>query len=202
MNAYVGEIATTFDEPALVQAGSPRSGPVILAEPWGYTVRNMTLDSPTQIVTLAAARFFGVILMIASVGLWVAPGVATGLEFAAMKLGASVAFVLLGGALFWRGRDEGGLDVQVDTSRGEFRLGTRNAKGQFVSRGMIPFGEVSSLYLAPETDENAAGLYLRMREGKRGVEIAQGGEPALSVLEKRIEMDLAQSQNEMAPFAL
>lgn len=191
MNAYVGELSTSYDPSDIAEAATKHYSPVIDNEAWGFAIRAVATESRSNALTMAASRFAGSVLLVCAAALWAAPGVAAGPEFVAMKLGATVAFVLLGGSLFWRGRGETGAETQVDTARGQFRFGGRTLKGAFKNRGMVEFDQVDSLYLAPREGNVPACLYLRLSDKSQAVALAEGPTASMEILKKRIEMDMS-----------
>lgn len=192
MNAYVGEIATNFDAMGGAKPGirTRTNGPIVRSEDWGYALQAKDETGAGGIIALAFARFVGVILLICAVGLWIAPGALTGVEFLTMKLGASVLFVLLGGAMFWKGRDDGVPEVQVDTSRKVVRFGSRSRKGDYEDMATVPFERASSVHLSEDEDGEAL-LFIKVKDVTRGLQLAIGDPAVLSVLKKRVEADLA-----------
>ncbi len=71
----------------------------------------------------------GASLLVASICLWLTPGVLNDTEGALMKLAASMFFLLLGGVLLQAGRDPGRDEFQFDGAQHEVRHFLRGADG-------------------------------------------------------------------------
>ncbi|MBV7378385.1 hypothetical protein [Maritimibacter dapengensis] len=166
------------------------------ATPWGYIVNGGAEPGQSPLRT-AGARFIGAILMLAGAGLWMVPDSTYGAEIFAMKLSALVLFVTFGGALVWFGRNRPGLEVQVDTSRQELRIGQRTISGKFKLLDMLRFGEVGSVYLMRNGAQGKPSrLYLRVgQDGSTGIEILRGSQRTLERLRLKLLDDLSSARH-------
>lgn len=166
-------------------------GPALDPTHWGYSLH--AKDDIGTITRIAAmgGRFFGVILLMAAAGLWVMPDAMMGNDVFAMKLAATVMFTIFGGYLYWVGSNGIGTEIQIDTNRGEIRVGRRSLQGAFVSKGMLRFSDVASVFLVRAKEPGQiTHLYMRIGAGDTALEIAAGDEPRLDALRERLTRDL------------
>lgn len=162
------------------------------ATPWGYIVNGGPEEGQSPLRTIGA-RFFGAILLLAGAGLWLVPDSTYGAEIFSMKLAALVLFITFGGALLWFGRTRPGLEVQVDTTRQELRIGQRTMGGKFKLLDMLRFAEVGSVYLMRNGSQGKPSrLYLRIGgDGSTGIEILRGSQRTLEKVRLKLLDDLS-----------
>lgn len=130
------------------------------------------------------------------VGLGVFPSVGALVSFSGLigppygfvaKLGILIAFSLVGIALYVYASRGLRRALQVDTSHGVFRLGTKNTQGSFSERQKHSFKKVESIFLVRGGGGAAtARLHLRMKDTSQSVFILSGPERVLVPVLERI----------------
>ena len=177
-------------------------GPLVETTPWGYVLRDGASGARAGLIAATGGRFLGAILLMAAAGLWIMPDALYGAEVFAMKLGAMVMFTIFGGWFAWAGQRGTSLVCQVDTSRGELRVGSDDLRGTFQLKGQLLFAEITSVFLVRSKDhDRPTRLFIRVGEGNDALELAQGGEARLEALRARLARDLARGAAP-APMAL
>ncbi|TYB81288.1 hypothetical protein [Maritimibacter fusiformis] len=167
---------------------------------WGYSIRDAATKSVTGMLVASSGRFIGAILLMAAAGLWIMPDALLTPEVLGMKLGAMVMFTILGGYIFWVGRTCTPGEFQFDTTRNEVRIGTRAVNGAFREKGVLNFGDISSVFLLRSKEQrNATRLFLRVGTGNDALEIATGKQDELERLRDRITRDLQRAAEPPAP---
>lgn len=193
--------ATDYDFQADPIGKSAAAGPVLESAHWGYVIRDPGPRSGASLVTAAASRFLGVILLMAALGLWVLPDTTHGTDVFGMKLAAMVMFTVFGGYLSWAGGVREHLEFHVDTHRCELRIGRRGLRGAFRLTSRLSFNEIASVYLLRSKDhERPTRLFLRLAGRSDALEVASGPEGTLDDLRARLAKDLSQSP--MQPIEL
>jgi len=176
---------------AIMAQGEVRGGPRVEFTQWGYSLHSGNLHDSARHLASIAGRFFGAILLMAAAGLWIMPDAAMGADIFAMKLGAMVMFTVLGGWLVWAGRHETKLEYEVDLTRAELRVGARDLRGIFHLKAVVPFGEVSSVYLLRSKDHRQpARLFLRLGRGDDALELISGPHSPMELLRDRLTQDM------------
>lgn len=170
---------------------------------WGYVLTRSADGAAARRVGAIGGRFFGAILLFAAAGLWVMPDAMLGAEVFAMKLAAMVMFTVFGGWLFWAGQQATDLEYQVDTSRGELRVVSRDLRGNSHLKGTLDFSDIASVYLLRSKDHSLpTRLFLRVGAGDQALEVASGSQAALEALRDRLIRDLAPgAQRPQRPIA-
>jgi len=188
MTFSTGEL--TLDRDPLSTA--PGTGPILDENHWGYAIRDRHAANGLHCAATAVSRFVGMILLMASLGLWILPDTAHSAELLTMKLGAMVIFTVVGGALVWAGRAPRHLEFQVDMVRGELRIGRRGLRGGFRISGTLPFEQVGSIYMLRSKDHSQpTRLFLRLSGEDGAIEVASGPEEVLERLRRRLARDFA-----------
>jgi len=178
-------------------------GPVLDESHWGYTIRDRNAANGLRCAAIAGSRFAGIILLMAALGLWVMPDSAHSPDLFAMKLAAMVMFTVVGGALVWAGRAPRHLEFQVDTLRGELRVGGRDLRGGFRVSSILRFEQVASVYLLRSKDRSQpTRLFLRLSVGEGAIEVASGTEEGLESLRLRLTRDLARNPRQPVDLQL
>ncbi len=177
-----------------------KHGLAVDTTPWGYIIRDASTRSITGSAVASSGRFFGAILLMAAAGLWVLPDAVLTPEVLGMKLGAMVMFTILGGYILWAGRTCTPGEYQVDTLRGEVRFGSRALKGRFREKGVLPFADITSVFLLRSKEQrHTTRLFLRVGEGREALEIATGNQDKLERLRDRLIRDLQRAAEPAAP---
>jgi hypothetical protein len=167
-------------------------GPVLDETHWGYTIRDQDAEGGLRLMWLAMGRFLGAILLMVALGLWILPDSVHSPDLFTMKLAAMVMFTVIGGALVWTARPPRHLEFQIDTLRGEVRIGHRDLRGGFRLSSLVKFDKVASVYLLRAKDRSQpTRLFLRMPGESGAIEVARGTEAGLEPLRLRLTGDLA-----------
>ena len=101
------------------------------------------------------------------------------------------AFLTVGYALH-RYADRGfRLKFQVDSARGEVRIGTLNAKDRFCVRTVLQVGQIESVFIVRSKEPSKpAQLRIRLKTGVNTVSLAEGSEHSLVPILERIIVTL------------
>lgn len=187
MNALVGNF--DFEDAAAI-VPQDVDAPDTSVTPWGYILNGQT--GQDHLARSVLARFCGMILLLAGVGLGLVPDSTFGADIFVMKLGAMLVFLLFGGVMVWYGRKGSGMELQVDTKRRELRLGNRTINGNFKLLDMLRFDEVASIYLMRNGAQGAPSrLYLRIgNDGSTGIEILRGPQGKLEKIRLKLLEDI------------
>jgi hypothetical protein len=176
------------------------AGPVIDETNWGYIIRESDAETRLRIAGSITGRFVGAILLMAAAGLWVLPDAIYGADLFGIKLAAMVMFSVLGGYLFWAGRNALRPEFRIDRLHGEIRIGHRSGSGDFRPTARVDFADVVSVFLLRSKDTRPTRLFLRLVDLDTGLEVADGGEAAMERLKERLTADLrAQGRSQPAP---
>ncbi|NAZ35540.1 hypothetical protein [Rubellimicrobium sp. CFH 75288] len=150
---------------------------------WGYVIRAPqgvpVLVQVAQGVVLAAGSGLSaaaVLLVLAAEG----DGMTTGLAVLCAAAAALLLRFALCGAT---------VELQVDLARGELRETLRHCLGRTSVIGRHGLGAGASLAVQPG-DGGVATLWLRLGTNRRSIRIAQGPEPVLQALKRRLDGDL------------
>ncbi|MGR3542421.1 MAG: hypothetical protein ACU0BS_13490 [Hasllibacter sp.] len=128
---------------------------------WGYVIEAPVVEDRGHPALRAVATVCGAAVLIASGGLWLAPGAMPTLEALPMTLASSVALLMLGAWLMTLGRERGALEAQIDHRRAEVRVMRRMRSGSarlLARHGFAALGEI-----AVEGDS----VHLSTRDGAR-----------------------------------
>ena len=119
------------------------------------------------------------------------PSALGGTAFWASQLGLLAAFVLLGIAVHrWAGKGFR-TKVQVDATRGEVRIGTVNAEGDFHLRATYPVSQIESFFIIRSGGPALpAKLKMRLRTGTQTVNVVEGPESSLVPILERMTLTL------------
>ena len=83
-------------------------------------------------LTRSAQRLGGIALVLAAIGLWIAPGAGMDADVALFKLGVAVALGFAGLAVMQAGRAQPAVAFEIDTLRREVRLVRGNGRNRSV----------------------------------------------------------------------
>lgn len=172
---------------------------------WGYIVRPLDDDPLAVRILMGMAWGIGIILAIATLGLWMMPHSMIGEDVFGMKLGATVLMAGLAAFFLWYASRGTRTELQVDTSLGELREVVRNQAGKPTLVGRYGFDAIGGVHL-----ERSAGgpgdTCLVLRHGNSGqmLQVAWGPEGQLTALRDRMGHDLmVRPQNGLRqPFAV
>jgi hypothetical protein len=95
----------------------------------------------------ALLRLVGAALLLASAGLWIAPGGAPQQELALMKMGASLFFACLGLVFIYAGQAGGTDEFHIDESKREIRHVLRGQDGIARLKARYRFNDLSDVRL-------------------------------------------------------
>lgn len=94
-----------------------------------------------RLLARGAQRLGGAALLLASLGLWIAPGSSWDADTALFKLGVSVALALTGMIIMQSGRAVPAIEVEIDTVRREVRL----VRGKGRARSLVSRTAIADL---------------------------------------------------------
>jgi len=183
--------ADDFDLQASRAQGRTGSGPRIEETTWGYIICASEADSNLRAAGSVTGRFFGAILLMAAVGLWIIPDSLYGAELFGMKLAAMVMFSVFGGYFFWAGRNATHPEYRIDLKHREVRIGHRSHGDGFRQSGRLDFDNVSSVFLLRSKEHRPTRLFLRLADLSTGLEIAAGSKDRMEALKQRLTDDLS-----------
>ncbi|UYV35855.1 hypothetical protein N4R57_12365 [Rhodobacteraceae bacterium D3-12] len=107
-------------------------------------------DSPEVAIeghatSAALATFFGVVLCVAALGLWLVPGASFDPALMLIKLGLSI-FLMIGGSMFLvAARRDTHPEVQLDSRRGILRVIERNDRGRVEDTFEVAYDDLSEV---------------------------------------------------------
>ncbi len=180
MNAYQEDIRRSLETHGRAEAVTVRN------TNWGFSISEVS-GHAGLIEVLAKA--FGVAMAPTGALLILLPGVGSRIQGVPIQLGITLAFFLVGLAVFAYAVRGFRTELQVDTARGQFRLGTVNQRNLFAVRNTYPTSEIESVFLARAKDgRNTAQLFLRIKPTSEKVYVLTGSEQELvPVLELIVE---------------
>lgn len=153
---------------------------------WGFAISEES-DSAGLSEMLAK----GLSILVAPLGCLFAflPGMASPMTSLAVQAGLALAFAAVGFGLFAYAGRGFRTELQVDTARGQFRLGTVNSANRFSLRKTYAAADVESVFLARAKDQrNTAQLHLRLKGSSQKVFVLKASERALvPALERIVE---------------
>ncbi len=171
------------------------AGPELTHARWGYMITSQDQSGLGARLGYLAFRCFGIALLLAAFGLWLAPGSSMNAEILPLKLGVSVLFLLTGGVAVWSSGDDRRDEMQVDLERKELRRGYRRGNGRFVTIADLPLSDAGDLFLTRMGQgPGAAVLYVRRKSSPQALEIAIGPEDLLIPLQQRVTQDIRRAR--------
>ncbi|MDU8945712.1 hypothetical protein [Ovoidimarina sediminis] len=175
----------------MAMAQTAQTGPMVTETYWGYTIRDPEDRFDSETLVEIMLRFLGLILVMSAYGQWLLP--ASIFPGDAFLTKACLAFVFGAGgvAIYYYGSRGLQTEVHIDLARRELRLSRRNCRGQSRLKHVVPMAKVESAYL--KRDEGVPGkahLFLRFAGRRQPVEVANGRETDLTVLLRRLSVDL------------
>lgn len=137
-----------------------------------FTAPTPLADAPRMIhggrwLARIGQRMGGAALVLAAVGLWVAPGASWDMDLALMKMGLSLAIGFAGLAILTAGRAVPSIEIEIDTVRREVRL----VRGKGRARTLVSRTAIADLGPA-ELHGNMARLWAA--DGALVAEVAMG----------------------------
>lgn len=142
-----------------------------------------------------AGKLTGVMMIPAGGIVLFLPGLLSGPAQIATQAGMLAAFVAVGLGLHRYANRGFRRKIQVDAARGELRIGTINARGQFHLQSAYTVGEIESFFIVRSKDARTpAKLKMRLRRGAQTVAVIEGGEPSLVPLLEKITLTLRPPQ--------
>lgn len=135
----------------------------------------------TTIRALAGgARFVGVVLMLAAVGMWILSGPLWDAEMMLVRLAISVLFMCLGLMLLHAGRDGLRDEIHLDQTAHELRHVQRGRDGIARVVRRLPLADLGGASIAQDT------LTLRCKAGEIVMEVSGLAQDTLSTLDRRL----------------
>lgn len=182
-------------------AAAPReSGIQLNPTLWGYVLISDFPDTGSGGFLAGLRRALGALVFLALLGLWISPDQIFNVELLSFKLILTALYLTIGTILLLRRRPRLRREVQVNTRRGELRVGIRDAKGVFQLDGVHGFDDVDvvSLYNpAPDVgadtgaDMGVASLLLQLGDSDVAVVAAYGDAQHLAPIRTQLARDLA-----------
>lgn len=126
------------------------------------------------------ARFVGVVLMLAAVGIWILSGPLWDAEMMLVRLAISVIFMCLGLILLQAGRDELRDEIHLDQTADELRHVQRGRDGIARVVRCLPLATLGEASIAQDT------LTLRCKAGEIVMEVSGLAQDTLSTLDRRL----------------
>lgn len=164
--------------------------PLVRETYWGYEIRENAGHRDQESAMESLLRFLGLVLVLAAYGQWLLPAGLFGDDANLARSGLTFVLGAGGAAIYWFANRGLTNSVQVDLSRRELRLVTRNARNQMRMRQKLPMEGVQSAFLrrskAPGHD---ADLCLRLMGGAELL-LAQGPEAEMTAVHRRLCIDL------------
>lgn len=162
---------------------------------WGYVLRTETKPQASVVLVQALAGLAGLSFFAAAAAFWVLPGAILSGDVAVMKAVASGACICVGLILLWYASAGAQPEIQMDQSRCELRVVTRNSKGHTRLVARHAFEDISAVRVQRDADDEIMGLLLMHLHGSDKIIVAaRAPEHQLSVLRRRIARDLKQSK--------
>ena len=135
---------------------------------WGYVVEAPEVLDRGQPLLRGVATVLGAAVLLASGGLWLAPGALPDLEALPMTLATSVALLMLGAWLMTLGRERGAVEAQVDHRRSEVRVMRRMRSGAARLMARHDFDDLGEIAVEGDTvrlSDRRGGLLAAHRLG-------------------------------------
>lgn len=182
-------LTDSFDHVRLINPEN--DGPELTHTSWGYMITSHDAAGFAVKAGYSLMRYFGIVLILVAVGLWVLPGTSVHAEVMPFKIGLSVLFAVLGGISIWNSANDRREEAQLDLERCEFRRGIRHANGRFAVLTKLALKDAGELFVSrPSHQGEDAVLYLRRANAPQALEVASGPEDLLFPLLQRITSDL------------
>ena len=159
---------------------------------WGFNVSEKLANKGDKSVLIeTATKMAGMLILPASGIVLFLPGIASSSGGAAVQIAMLGAFGFVGFALH-RYADKGfRKKVQIDGDRGEVRVGTLNAKGNFHERASYKVNDIESFFIVrSKTPSVPSRLKMRMKNGALTIPLLESSERTLVPILERIIVTL------------
>ena len=165
---------------------------------WGFNVsEKKKRKTDPNILWEFAIKLVGMMMIPASGIVLFLPGMTTPTGgVIAVQAGMLFAFLAVGFSLH-RYADKGFRGkFQVDSARGEIRIGTLNAKDRFSLRTVIKVKDIESIFIVRSKDlGKSAQLRVRMKSGAQTIRLTEGSEKTLVPILERMIITLRPQPN-------
>lgn len=173
---------------------------------WGYVIRSTARTPLYQNFVQGVAFVLGLVLLLATLGLWLLPDSLLSGPVLGLKFGASTIASMAGWYFLWYASRGTRTEVHVDTRLAEVREVVTNRVGRPTLLSRHGFDAVAEV--AIDIDEAAgpsrrpACLVIRNEETSALVRVASGSREALDRLRQKLGRDLmvAEPQNHPSPY--
>ncbi|NRB01150.1 MAG: hypothetical protein HRU32_15295 [Rhodobacteraceae bacterium] len=155
---------------------------------WGYIVYETAERFDRESVAEGVLRFLGLILILSAYGQWLIPGSILTDDVIVMKLAISVIFVVFGIALYWFANRGFRTEWQIDASRREIRMATRNGRGNSKLVSRIPMSDVESAFV--KRGQTQSHMFFRLRGVPDPMHVLSGSEADLRDFYERLRHDM------------
>lgn len=160
---------------------------------WGYVIRPLEPVPVRVLVSQAVAWVAGIVLIVATLRLWVFT-VAVG-DLVMIRLALSIVLLGLSACLLWYASRGMRSEIQVDMRQREVREVVRNRTGQPTLLGRYPFGTIGGVFLDRSGARNQArashaSLVLRYRNTAQMLPVVHGRATDLIALRDRLGRDV------------
>ncbi len=158
---------------------------------WGYIIRGSGLGNVVTLASQIAAAGVGTMLVLSSLIFWSVTGTAHVVHFGGLEYGMSIVLFLFGMVLIWFASHGTNFEFHVNIKDQELREMVRNAKGKTRLLRVIPFDNVSSVFLdRPTQSGGKVRLSLRLRSCSKVVAIATDTENKLQPIHAQLVRDV------------
>jgi hypothetical protein len=158
---------------------------------WGYEIQDNLDRFDRDRLAEPLLRFLGLVTVLSAYGQWFLPAAFFGGDTVFAK--ALLCFFLgsLGCWVYWMAGRGMLTSVEIDTTRREIRVVRRNSKGRRHVGSVVPMRRVESAFVQRTKDVGQRpNLYVRMRDGRELLHIANGPEAELETILARLHRDL------------
>ena len=167
----------------------------------GYVVAEAKGKFDSSLLAEASLKFFGLCMVLASGALWLLPDAVFRGDALFFRLSLTAAFMATGLALYWYANQGFSEEVQVDTSRREIRLATRNSRESARTRQRIAMRDVESCFIRRNGQGGTSQLCLRLRGVLQPLAILRAPERELAELHRRLAQDTRAPRERIAARA-
>jgi hypothetical protein len=155
---------------------------------WGVVVGADEAGRSSALISEASLKFFGLVTILSAGVQWLYPSLMPPVEALAVKIALMSGFLAVGFAVFHYAHGGFLREFEVDRSKHEVRVVTKNFKGERLLRQRVSFRDIESCFLRRfDGRKSQSRLYFRLRDTPSFLLVACGTERELeSVLERLI----------------
>ncbi len=158
---------------------------------WGFVIHQDRGVLHADMVAESSLKFLGLTIMLAAGVQWLYPALMHPVEALAVKILLMIGFMIVGVATYLHAHKGFQREIQIDTTKREARVVTKNSRGSAFVRETIRFRDIESCFLRRlEGKRDSAKLYFRLRSKSRYLAAATGETQELTPVLQRLAAEL------------